>query len=269
MMDSLPGSNTDSNNQGVKVTCVVKEDKNYEEVFTIPEKQAKAIFMTVNGKLPSELTFKWWNDEDQSEKFYDDTRWSTMRHLIVQQTLFNFYMIHKSFLQEQQDKTNTSLDKVNLWLMGQTDEEPKIISSGWGIFNIYLTRIVCGFMFTVPFMQFVGAHCNTNVTCIYYRMPIKVDYLIYDWEKHDMRAKIFRNWILKILVFLGDNGKYNWIVNLDKQADCGGSLKINQSILDYMNHNTKFAVFLHALQNKDEFENVATMTFKRKRPVDD
>ena len=265
MMDSLPGTNTDSNHQGVKVTCVVKEDKNYEEVFTIPEKQAKAIFMTVNGKLPSELTFKWWNDEDQSEKkFYNDTYWSTIRHLIVQQTLFNFYMIHESFLQEEQDKTNTSLDKVNLWLLGQTNEEPEIISHGWGIFNIYLTKIVCGFMFTVPFMQFVGAHCNTNVTCIYYRMPIKVH--TDSWINDDtLMAKIFQNWILKILTFLGDNGKYNWIVNLDKQADCGGFFKINQSMLDYMNYNQDFAVFLHALQNKDKFENVATMTFKRKR----
>jgi hypothetical protein len=152
---------------GTIVTCLNTSERYEKQSFTMRNDQAAAIFETFDGKVPSQLTFTFPDDDDFLYNFYvakcdiesnilDDTRYT-----LVQQALSSFYTIHK-FLED------TGLDTDHAYLMGENQKEPYDSDAKYiDMIKCYASPELMSFMFWEPFMKFVGAHCNSNVLCIY------------------------------------------------------------------------------------------------------
>ena len=261
--------NADPVCEDVKVTCVDNEGGE-DKVITIPKEQAEAIFESFDGKIPSELTFTWntftpnanpWDEKYRGRSSESFVGWmysefTPIRHMVIQQALFNLYSIHESL---------TSFDGTanNLWMMGDTEDRSTSEYYLRNLLDFHLTNKMMAFMFYEPFMKFVGAHCNKNVFCIYYRIPLK-----YVWDGYTCN-RWFQKWILNILTYLGDNGTYNWICNLvDEVYDEKdfNFFEMTRSIMEYMIQSPQFAVFVLAVTNRHIVpKDIQIGTMKRKR----
>ena len=134
--------NADPVCEDVKVTCVDNEGGE-DKVITIPKEQAEAIFESFDGKIPSELTFTWntftpnaypWDEKYRgrsSESFvgwmYSD--FTPIRHMVIQQALFNLYSIHES-LTSFDGTANITIAPTDLTGVNATATELNIMDGG-------------------------------------------------------------------------------------------------------------------------------------------
>ena len=226
---------------------IVSISERWKEEFTIPKMQAEAIFESFDGKVPSELTFtfpesiypSYVKGEAQEENF------ACMRHTLVRQVFSTLYNIHAGICSftAYNDEQNSGMTR---FLMGDDDTCPGFISDmtlRLEVIRTHLTDSMMSFMFWEPFMKFVGAHCNKNVFCIYYRLP------------HFYGHPDFERMIVKILTTLGDNGTYNWVCDLVHYQDENGdtdTLEMTKLMMKYMVQSPKFAVFFLAINHQEQ-----------------
>jgi hypothetical protein len=226
--------------------------------------QAEAILETFDGKVPNQLTFTFPDDDAYltgccHKCNIDEPTFDVSRYTLLQQALWSFYMMHEF-------SERCGLMNDHAYLLGTIQIEPSESDAQYiDMFKFYASPELMSFMFWEPFMKFVGAHCNSNVLCIYYRLPY-----FNVIRKND--PETFEDDIVKILKLLGDNGTYNWISQLLRVYDGSLQLSLSLSMTEYMIQSPKFALYIHCMNNKalvPENFHVGTLTYisnkKRKR----
>ena len=115
------------------------------------------------------------------------------------------------------------------------------------------------FMFDDEFMQFVGRHCNEDVTYVYYLLAGMTDF------DAEVCVPSFTAAVLAILKHIGDNGCYVWLHILHR---CGCELVMCPSLMEYMVDHQGLSMFYVAMESPKLLPNgyvIGTNSNKRQR----
>lgn len=125
-------------------------------------------------------------------------------------------------------------------------------------FKYVFSSFLLKFMFDDEFMQFVGRHCNEDVTYVYYLLACVT-------EHYDYGVPSYTSAVLAILKHIGDNGCYVWLHILHR---CGCELVMCPSLMEYMVDHQGLSMFYVAMENPKLLPNeyvIGTNPNKRQR----